>query len=69
MSQGSNTTQMSYECSRQSASVKSDTDFSSWTNEFSQGIELKKGDTVRLLGSFVHQGSTSEEIEEEQDME
>ena len=60
---------MSYECSRQSASVKSDTDFSSWTNEFSQGIELKKGDTVRLLGSFVHQGSTSEEIEVEQDME
>ncbi len=69
MSQGSNTTQMSYECSRQSSSVKSETDFSEWTNEFTEGIELKKGDTVRLLGSFVHQGSTSEEIEVENDME
>jgi hypothetical protein len=69
MSQGSNTTQMSYECSRQSSSVKSETDFSEWTNEFTEGIELKKGDTVRLLGSFVHQGSTAEEIEVENDME
>lgn len=66
---GTNYTQFSYECSRQSASVKSETDFSSWTNEFTEGIELKKGDTVRLLGSFVHQGSTAEEIEVENDME
>ena len=65
----SNTTQMSYECSRQNASITYGEDFSEWENEFKEGIELKKGDTVRLLGSFVHQGSTSEEIEVEQDME
>ena len=69
MSGGTNYTQMSYECSRQSATISNDEDFSTWTNEFKEGIELKKGDQVRLLGSFVHQGSTAEEIEIERDME
>ncbi len=66
---GTNYTQFSYECSRQNASINYGDDFSEWENNFSEGIELKKGDQVRLLGSFVHQGSTSEEIEVEQDME
>jgi hypothetical protein len=66
---GPNFTQSSYECSRQNASIIYGEDFSEWENEFKGGITLKKGDTVRLLGSFVHQGSTSEEIEVEQDME
>tara|TARA_R110002153_G_scaffold161463_1_gene313889 strand:+ start:2724 stop:7433 length:4710 start_codon:yes stop_codon:yes gene_type:complete len=69
MSGGTNYTQMSYECSRQNASITYGEDFSEWENEFKEGIQLKKGDQVRLLGSFVHQGSTSEEIEVEQNME
>ena len=65
----SNYTQFAYECSRQNASINYGDDFSEWENEFKEGIELKKGDQVRLLGSFVHQGSDSTEIEIENDME
>ena len=66
---GTNYTQFSYECSRQNATITYGDDFSEWENVFSEGIELKKGDQVRLLGSFVHQGSDATEIEVEQDME
>ena len=65
----SNYTQSSYECSRQNASITYGEDNTEWENEFKEGIELKKGDMVRLLGSFVHQGSDATEIEVEKDME
>tara|TARA_R110001606_G_scaffold136195_3_gene273599 strand:+ start:2333 stop:6994 length:4662 start_codon:yes stop_codon:yes gene_type:complete len=64
-----NYTQFAYECSRQNASINYGDDYSEWENEFKEGIELKKGDQVRLLGSFVHQGSDSTEIEIENNME
>ena len=66
---GPNFTQSSYECSRQNATITYGEDFSEWENEFKDGITLKKGDQVRLLGSFVHQGSDATEIEVERDME
>lgn len=50
-----------YECARNTAPVKIDN--SEWINEFSGGIKLNKGDNVRILGSFVHEGSSGEEIE------
>tara|TARA_R110002153_G_scaffold146383_2_gene297683 strand:+ start:582 stop:5114 length:4533 start_codon:yes stop_codon:yes gene_type:complete len=50
-----------YECARNTASLKIDN--TEWVNEFSEGIILNKGDQVRLLGSFVHEGSSGEEIE------
>lgn len=56
----------SYECSRQNASVKLGN--AEWINQFSDGIELKTGDTVRLLGSFVHEGSSGEEIQISNDL-
>ena len=65
--QGTTYTQTVYECSRDSASVKIDE--TNWINEFSDGIELKKGDQVRLLGSFVQEGANSNEIEISQDQE
>ena len=56
-----------YECARNTSSIKLGTDNSEWINEFSSGIEVKKGDQVRILGSFVHEGSSGEEIEIAQD--
>ena len=50
-----------YECARNTAAVKIDN--SEWINDFSGGIKLNKGDNVRILGSFVHEGSSGEEIE------
>ncbi len=60
-------TQEAYECSIQTSSVRIDN--TEWINEFSQGIKLKKGDQVRLLGSFIQEGSDSNEIEIEEDQE
>ena len=65
--QGSTSTQTVYECSRQTASVQIDN--TEWVNEFSEGIKLNRGDTVRLLGSFVQEGTDSSEIEVETDQE
>ena len=56
-----------YECARNTSSIKLGSDNSEWINEFSSGIEVKKGDQVRILGSFVHEGSSGEEIEIAQD--
>ena len=50
-----------YECARNTAAIKIDN--TEWINEFSGGIKVRKGDNVRILGSFVHEGSSGEEIE------
>ena len=50
-----------FECARNTASIKIDN--TEWINEFSGGIKLNKGDNVRILGSFVHEGSSGEEME------
>jgi len=55
----------SYECSIQNSSVKYSN--GEWVNEFSDGIKLERGDTVRLLGSFVHENSSGEEIQIDKD--
>ena len=67
MSQGSTTTESVYECSRESATIQLDN--THWINEFSEGIKLNKGDTVRLLGSFIQEGANSNEIEIETEQE
>ena len=65
--QGTTYTSEVYECSKQSASVQIDN--TEWINVFSEGIQLHKGDQVRLLGSFIHEGTDSNEIEVETDQE
>ena len=50
-----------FECARNTATVKIDN--TEWINEFSGGIKLNKGDNVRILGSFIHEGSSGEEME------
>ena len=50
-----------YECARNTAAIQIDN--TEWINEFSGGIKVRKGDNVRILGSFVHEGSSGEEIE------
>ena len=55
-----------YECSRASASLQISN--SHWINEFND-LKLNKGDSIRILGSFVHEGSMGEEIEIIEDTE
>ena len=57
--EGSTYTQEVYECSRQTASVQIDN--REWYNEFTEGIKLNRGDQVRLLGSFIQEGTDSNE--------
>ena len=59
-------TSQAYEASIQNASIVISN--SEWINEFKQGIQLKKGDSVRLLGSFINEQSNGEEIEVTDDM-
>ena len=40
-----------FECSRKNASIQVSN--SEWINEWNDGIKLNRGDTVRLLGSFI----------------
>ena len=54
-------TTKAYECSKQNASVNISN--SEWINNFDQGIKLEKGDEVRLLGSFVNEASSGDNIE------
>ena len=50
-----------YECARNTSVVS--VDESEWINEFSDGIQVRKGDNIRILGSFVHEGNSGEELE------
>ncbi len=57
-----------YECSRQNASVFLNDKGTEWINEFKEGIKLEKGDTLRILGSFVNEQAQGDEIEITDDM-
>jgi len=52
-----------YECSRQNASVTLNDEKTEWINEFKEGIKLEKGDTLRILGSFVNEAAEGDQIE------
>ncbi len=52
-----------YECSRQSASVVLNEEGTEWINEIKEGIKLDKGDTIRILGSFVNESAEGDQIE------
>jgi len=58
-----------YECSRQNATVFLNDKGTEWINEFKEGIKLDKGDTLRILGSFVNEAAQGDEIEITDDME
>lgn len=49
-----------YECSRSNAETKISN--SEWVNEWNDGIKLNKGDTVRLLGSFISEAGDGNDI-------
>jgi len=53
-------TTKAYECSKQNATVNISN--SEWINEFPE-IKLERGDEVRLLGSFVNEASSGDNIE------
>mgnify|MGYP003647739316 CR=1 FL=1 len=59
-------TTQAYEACIQNASVKISN--SEWVNEYKQGIKIERGDSIRLLGSFVNEQSNGEEIEITDDM-
>ena len=62
-----NTTQSKvYECSASNASVTISN--SEWINEFSDGIELDVGDTVRVLGSFIQEKGGGDTIDIAEDI-
>ena len=49
-----------YECSRGNADQQISN--SEWINTWNEGIELKRGDTVRLLGSFISEAGDGDDI-------
>ena len=53
--------QMIYECSRKTAEKKVSN--SEWINVWNDGIQLNRGDTVRLLGSFISEDGDSSDIQ------
>lgn len=50
-----------YECSSANASVNIKDN--EWVNEFKEGIELMPGDTIRILGSFINEKGSGDQIE------
>ena len=50
-----------YDCSAQNASVKISNN--QWINEFTEGISLEVGDTVKVLGSFIQEKGGGDTIE------
>ena len=55
-----------YECSRGNADHKISN--SEWVNTWNEGIELKRGDTVRLLGSFISEAGDGDDIAIDEDI-
>lgn len=53
--------QLIYECSRKSSDKQISN--SEWINIWRDGIHLKRGDTVRLLGSFISEDGDSSDIQ------
>lgn len=53
--------QLIYECSRKTADKQISN--SEWINIFRDGIHLNRGDTVRLLGSFISEDGDSSDIQ------
>lgn len=53
--------QLIYECSRKTADKQVSN--SEWINIFRDGIQLNRGDTVRLLGSFISEDGDSSDIQ------
>ena len=49
-----------YECSRTNATHQVSN--SEWINEWNEGIKLEKGDTVRLLGSFISESGSGQDV-------
>lgn len=49
-----------YECSKKNASIQISN--SEWINEWNDGIKLNKGDSVRLLGSFISETGDGNDI-------
>ena len=56
-----------YECSRKNAQIQVSN--SQWTNIFNEPIELEKGDTVRMLGSFISEAGEGNDISLDEDFE
>lgn len=56
-----------YECSRKNAQIQISN--SEWTNIFNEPIELEKGDTVRMLGSFISEAGDGNDISITEDLE
>ena len=56
-----------YECSRKNAQIQVGN--SQWTNIFNEPIELQKGDTVRMLGSFISEAGEGNDISLDEDFE
>ena len=54
-----------YECSRKNAVHKVSN--SEWINEWNDGIKLNRGDTVRLLGSFISELGDGNDISVNED--
>lgn len=50
-----------YECSSENATVNITSN--EWVNEFSEGLELSPGDTIRILGSFINEKGQGDQIE------
>ena len=53
--------QMIYECSRKTAEKQISN--SEWINVWNEGIQLNRGDTVRLLGSFISEDGDASDIQ------
>ena len=56
-----------YECSISNAAIVLE-EGTSWINTFNGGINLEKGDTMRILGSFVNESAEGDQIEITSDM-
>lgn len=61
MSETSYANTLIYECSSENASVNISSN--EWINSFKEGINLDEGDTIRILGSFINEKGSGDQIE------